>query len=737
MARRPGRPTPPTRDATTITDRTGADGGRFRGDIQGLRAIAVLVVIGAHAVVPGFRGGFIGVDVFFVVSGFLITQLIVTGIQRDDHFSLGRFYARRARRIVPAATLVLAVTVAASIIYFNFIDALDATRDALWAAFFAANIRFGTQGIDYFSLEDSASPLQHYWSLAVEEQFYLVWPILVGAAVWATRRRKPGTAPVGILLVVALAGGIASFVWSVHRTSVEPTAAYFSTLTRAWELAAGVVVALLVISGRTIKRRWLTEPLALAGVLGIAFTVATYDESRAFPGYEAALPVFSAVALLMAAADPRARPTLSRVLAMPPLRRIGDWSYSLYLWHWPLIVIPQVSMGRTLTATETLIAVLLTFQFGYLTYRYVEQPFRTVSFWRSPARGLIIYPLSLAMVLPVVFGGNLIAQQLGAERGNAPAVSAEAFGIRGDEVLGLVEASVIAGRNGTAIPSDLTPDLINLTDDVADVGDCNYAFAARPLCRRGDVDADKVIVVTGDSHARAWIPAFEQITREAGYAAYYFVKQQCTAAFVDPGQLGTGEPWPECENFHEWVVDRVAELQPDLMVVATSPPPTGVYDDDGRLLNNNTDVAENVAEGFDDMFATYLPLVDRMVLLSDVPRLPEEPGACLAADGADLGDCMFPPTDWSERNRMISEDAAARAGVPAINPSPWLCADGLCPVVVGSTIAYRDRGHISAARAAELWIPLGVGLGLLAAEDEPTSKSKSKSRVKAEGQIGS
>ncbi|CAN5173459.1 hypothetical protein BH09ACT12_BH09ACT12_24600 [soil metagenome] len=242
-----------------IADRTGADGHSFRGDIQGLRAIAVIVVIAAHAVVPGFTGGFVGVDIFFVVSGFLITQLIVTGVQREDGFSLGRFYARRARRIIPAASLVLAVTVVASIIYFNFIDALDATRDALWATFFAANIRFGTQGVDYFALEDSASPLQHYWSLAVEEQFYIVWPLLIAAVVWATRRRRfPGSAPIGALTVVALLGSAVSFAWSIHRTEVEPTAAYFSTLTRAWELGAGAIVALLVIVGRTLTRRSLT-----------------------------------------------------------------------------------------------------------------------------------------------------------------------------------------------------------------------------------------------------------------------------------------------------------------------------------------------------------------------------------------------------------------------------------------------------------------------------------------------
>ena len=198
----------------------------YRGDIQGMRALAVIVVISAHAVVPGMPGGFVGVDVFFVVSGFLITQLIVTGIQRDDRFSLGRFYARRARRIVPAASLVLAVD-------RRGLDRLlqlhrrprRHPRTPLWAAFFAANIRFGTQGIDYFSLEDSASPLQHYWSLAVEEQFYVVWPLL-------DRRRRlvdpsspdVGPAPLGALLMVRRRRRRASFAWSVHRTAIEPTA---------------------------------------------------------------------------------------------------------------------------------------------------------------------------------------------------------------------------------------------------------------------------------------------------------------------------------------------------------------------------------------------------------------------------------------------------------------------------------------------------------------------------------
>ena len=700
----------------------------YRADVQGVRAIAVLMVIAAHAAVPGLAGGFVGVDVFFVVSGFLITQLIVTGIQTDGRFAIGAFYARRARRIVPAASLVIAVTLVASVVYFNFLDALDASRDALWAALFGANIRFASQGIDYFSLEESPSPLQHFWSLAVEEQFYVVWPLLVMLAVLITaRRRTAGQAPLKVLAAIALVGGAASFAWSVHRTVEAPTAAYFSTLTRAWELAVGALIALAVVSGRRIRQRWLTEPLAIAGLFGIGIAVLFYDESMAFPGYEAALPVGGAALLLLAGAHPDRPPLVTRVLGIPPLRRIGDWSYSLYLWHWPLIVIPQVHMGRALTLTESLIAVAMTFQLAYLTYRFVEQPFRTREFWRIGPRGLLLYPLSLALVLPTAFGGHAWAQYLGTEHGGDPAVTIEAYGVSGDEILGLVKASVIAARGDTPIPSDLTPDLLDLSDDVADVGECNYQRPGRPLCRRGDVDSDKVIVVTGDSHARAWIPAFEQIAQHAGYATYYLVKQQCTAAYVDPGQLGTGDPWPECEEFHRWVAEQVADLQPDLMIVATSPPPTGVYDGD-TLLTKREDVADSLVDGFDDMFATYVPLVDRLVLLSDVPRLPEEPGTCLAKRGAVLADCIFVPTSWGEENRAIAKASADRAGIASIDPTPWLCADGLCPIVIGSTIAYRDRGHISATRAGELWWPLGVDLDLIGKPESASNETLTSDR---------
>ncbi len=709
----------------------------FRGDVQGMRAVAVLAVIAAHATIPGFGGGFVGVDVFFVLSGYLITRLILGSIETDGRFRVGAFYARRARRIVPAATVVLTITMIASVVYLNFLDVIDASRDAVWAAFFGANLRFATEGVDYFSLGESPSPVQHYWSLAVEEQFYLAWPVLVALAVLLTRglrrsvdaegqRIKRG-APVRTMMLFALVGGGASLAWSVHRTVEEPTSAYFSTFTRAWELAAGVLVALALHHRAGIRWRVVTEPLALAGLAGIVVAITAYDTSMAFPGYEALLPVLSTAALIVAGAHAEVRPLVSRVLSTTPLRTIGDWSYSLYLWHWPVIVIPQVHMGRPLNVTETLIAIALIFQFAYLTHRFVEQPFRTGTFWRVREwRGLVLYPASLALVLPAVLGGYNVAEYLGSERGNDRAITTDEYGITDeDQVVGLVEASVEAARVGARIPSDLTPDLLNLSDDIADVGQCNYQLPERPVCERGDVGSDKVLVVTGDSHARAWIPAFEKIAAEAGYATYYFVKQQCTASFVDPGRLGTGDPWPECEDFHRWVVDRVTELHPDLMVVATSPPPAGVYDDSGTLVTSREGVHDQLAGGFDDAFATYAPLVDRLVLLEDVPRLPEEPGACLAAHDL-MRDCTFGPTDYNEEMRQVSVDAAVRAGLDHVDPTSWLCADDQCPVVIGSTIAYRDRSHITSTRAGELWWPLGVALGLI---KDPNAERKARDKT--------
>lgn len=691
-----------------------------------MRAVAVLVVVAAHTGVPFLTGGFVGVDVFFVVSGFLITRLVLDGVRREGGFSPIRFYARRARRILPAASVVIAVTVTGSALYLSFLDVRRIAEDAVWAVFFAANLRFQDQNVDYYAQDQTTSPLQHYWSLAVEEQFYVVWPVLVMLGLLVARSRRTGGArePSVVLGALAAAVVVASLGYAVVLTTTAPDAAYFSSPARAWEIAVGCLVACLLDGGRPGYRRRTSSALGVTGLAAVLCSVVLYDESSAFPGPAALLPVLGTAALLVAGADRVDPPAVSRALGVLPLRKIGDWSYSIYLWHWPMIVIPATRLERSLTATESLVAVALTIQLSYLTYRFVEQPFRTGELWRRrPARGLLIYPVSLAVVLGVAFGSHSYATYLGSERGDNPAISTEDVGIQGNSITDQVRASVLAAQEGRPIPSDLTPDLLDLQDEVADVGACNYNDVEPEdwgLCERGDTGAERTLVITGDSHARAWIPAFDLIAQAAGFRAFYFVKGRCTAAHVLPGLPRTGDPNPECEVFHDWVAEQVEELEPDLMVVTTAPPFNGVYVDDEHVTDQD-ELVDIVAQGFDDAFATYRPLVERLVLLVDVPQLSIDPGPCLSARSARLRDCTIPPAEGSALMREVSVASAERHDVETVDPGGWLCADGLCPTVIGSTITYRDPGHITTTRAEELWLALGLSLGVLevAPADDP------------------
>ncbi|MDY0828183.1 acyltransferase family protein [Microbacterium sp. BG28] len=345
-----------------------------RRDIQGLRALAVLAVVGAHAV--GWpRGGFVGVDVFFVISGFLITGLLLREVEATGRVSLARFYGRRARRLVPAAVVVLTLTVGAGFVVFNAVVAERTLHDAVWSALFAANWHFAAEGTDYFHATDAASALQHFWSLSVEEQFYLVWPGVVVLSLLllpaAARRGRRGRLTVaGIAAAVVLA----SALWAASQTASEATVAYFSTLTRAWELGAGAVLAAAAPLLARIPRP-VGGTMAWVGLAGIVTAFAVIDPAvGGFPAPWAALPV-AATALVLAGGvggDPRHRHLFP--LTNPLSVFVGDMSYSLYLWHFPVIVLASVVLAgrdQALWLTLGAIAVL-----SLATYLIVEQPLR-------------------------------------------------------------------------------------------------------------------------------------------------------------------------------------------------------------------------------------------------------------------------------------------------------------------------------------------------------------------------
>ena len=703
-------------------------GKGFRGDVQGLRAIAVLTVIAGHAGVPFLPGGFVGVDVFFVISGFLISQLLFREVDRDGKVSLGDFYARRARRILPAATLVTLVTLIASVLLISAIDAIEVVKDALWATFFAANVRFSSVGTDYFAQDQIASPLQHYWSLAVEEQFYLAWPLILLGCVWLARRRTTTGArtaerhPLPRLTIfwVLVALGTASLVYGIVLTGSDRAAAYFSTPARAWELAIGALAALVAQAVAQRLSSIARAALCTTGLVAILVACVLYGEGTPFPGTAALLPVLGSAAVLVAGAGGHDRePLPMRLLAIKPMRIVGDWSYSLYLWHWPLLLIPHLRTGNELTGWGATLAVVGAFVLAGLTYRFVETPLRSAKKLPRP-RALLLYPVSVAAVVLACVAANSYAQShIG---GDGPSISVDRDKLEADGIkvsknatIALVQASVEAALDGDPLPKDLRPDLTTLRDDVPSVGDCDYTESTvRILCPRGDTESDKVIVVLGNSHGRMWIPAFERIAEHEGYRTYYFVKPNCTAADLLISDLdNNNEPWQACSDFREWAFGQIEQLHPDIAVVSTSGPNPIIYTDDGQeLRQDDAGRLEATQAGFESTFTRLASMADRVVLLRDVPKNEEDPGTCLTTGSPDLGTCMFAPFAAQEEDSDASEAAAIATDTDYIDPTPWICWREECPVVIGDVLTYRDRGHLSTVYAEELGDDIGRKLDI-------------------------
>ena len=687
----------------------------FRDDIQGMRALAVLGILVFHAGLAPYSGGFVTLDVFFVLSGFLITTLLLREVAKTGTIDLVAFYVRRARRILPAATAAIAGTVLAAWLWLPPIDARDTAVDGVWAALFGANVRFAIEETDYFTQSDPPSPLQHFWSLSVEEQFYLVMPALLLVAVVLAHRalRRWGGPNAGIVLALAIVTAV-SFAWSVHASTASPESAYFSTFTRTWEFGVG---ALLAVAAPRMARPLTSlarNLLAIAGLGLITVALFTVSSSDPYPGWRALAPVLGTCAVLLAGTGGAS--TLSqRALGVAPLRVIGDASYSLYLWHWPVLVVAEQRVGRDLRPAELGLVLAVTALMTWASYRFVETPFRRRRV-APRARGMVFYPAAVSIaVMSSLAAVTVIDRQM---VGDDPGISVSDYERRpgggklsDDPAVALVEASTRAALEGRDVPRKLRPALIDLKADRADLGDCEYDSTPKRLCPAGDPDGDKTFVVVGNSHGRHWIPAFDEIAERAGWRAYYLVKSQCTAARVDLVLPGDDEPWAECQEFNSWAEEQIERLQPDLVVVSTSGAPGVLVD--GEVRRGSDDVATEMGHGFRRLFEALGPLTERLVLLADVPRRDNVPHQCLSRPETTLKTCL---SGVSARATAINGEGARAArdtGVRVVPTRQWFCVDGQCPAVIGQYVPMRDEGHVTTAYARSLAEPLGRALGLL------------------------
>ncbi|MGY0385705.1 acyltransferase family protein [Nocardioides sp. WG-D5] len=728
-----------------------ATSSRQRLDIQGLRAIAVLAVVALHVGFGSLTGGFVGVDVFFAISGFLITQQLMRQVRTEGRVSLLGFYARRARRILPAATVVLLATVVYAAFFLGFVRTREIALDALWSAAFAANFRFAALETDYFSAALPPSPLQHFWSLAVEEQFYLVWPLVILGCLWVLKRRSVHAEPDprGRRRVLVIALGVvivASLLASAVLTRTSPEAAYFSPFTRAWELGLGAIAAIAFRDDgpQDATARWRAQVLSAFGMFFIVCACLQFNDATPFPGTPALVPVLGSVFIIVAGTLWHGPTVVGRLLSVPPLQVIGNWSYSLYLWHFPVLVLAELQLGRELHWWEQILLVALAFVLAGLSYRFVEEPFRRGVLWRRPVLRragslgpVALYPLSITLVALTCFGANSYAT--GAARdGYQPAITLAEADSSGsaeepkdskqpdrpassaappaakaqepDPLPDLVKASVLAARKNQPIPTNLEPGLTNLSDDVETVGACNYyATNVRKLCPRGDVDAEKTMVIIGDSHARHWTPAVEEIAERSGYRAYVLAMPQCTVSLVTPDKIDSTDPMTSCDDFHDFMLSSVKKLRPDLLLISSRPISAAYHDSSGRHTDRE-EVRRAVYRGYERLLAQVKPVAKRTVWLRDVPALEFDPATCLSSNKT-LSPCTYKPLESQQDGADLQMQAAKAARVETVDLDDMFCDSvGICTTVVGDTITHRDGHHLTATYSEELARTLGERL---------------------------
>jgi peptidoglycan/LPS O-acetylase OafA/YrhL len=655
-----------------------------RDDLQGLRALAVLLVAFNHAGLPFLHGGYVGVDVFFVLSGFLITGLLLAQAARDGRVRLLDFYIRRARRILPAAVLTLVVTIVVAHQLLNFVRAREAVTDSVWAAFFAANVHFAQIGSDYFAQGQPPSPVQHYWTLAVEEQFYLVWPVVLALVLFVAALRKR-------LLLIALAAGAASLAWSIHATAVTPTSAYFSSSSRAWELALGAALAIAAP-----HLRWLSS--SAVGWLGLACIVAAavaFSGSTHFPGYAALLPTLGAALVIAAGLEQQRGP--GRLLSVAPMRYVGDRSYAFYLWHWPVLVIAAEYAGRDLSTAEKLGLLAGAFLLSILSYASVENPIRHMK-WR-PQIGALLWPASAAVILAVAMPildslhgtATQIANASAAVR--PPTLAEQTVPARTSwQPLPAVVAAVAAAKHNEPLPWPLTPSVGNLRGDVYSFPEgcvSRQGETSSKVCRLGDTNAAKKLVVIGDSHAQMWMPTILRMAKRDSWTVVPLVRIGC----VSSSWLHKG--WP-CGSWYRWAIQRARTIHPQVSLVI------------GSWAGSRTPTA--AVKGVAALIGDSKRFSATTIVVGDSPHQHRNPVDCLLASGATMRTCSSAATAAELKTDADVAASAAKRHVGFINVTGWFCGRAsaiavLCPLVVNRTIGWIDQGHISETYGLELATP--------------------------------
>jgi peptidoglycan/LPS O-acetylase OafA/YrhL len=685
---------------------------RFRADIEGLRAIAVLAVVLFHAEVPGVGGGFVGVDVFFVISGFLITGLLWREANSTGTVRLRGFYGARARRLLPASALVGIVTAIGAAVLLPPLQARTAFGDGIASALYVSNYRFLLQGVDYSAPYLPPSPFLHYWSLGVEEQFYLVWPALILGTAWLIRRvrrrtRAEATASQRPYLVILAVVTAISLALSLIASYWAPFVAFFSLPTRAWQLAIGGLIALTAGQWRRLSSRAAT----VTGCAGLGVILVACNQLSAttlYPGTAALLPTLGA-ALVIGAGCAAPAQGCGRLLGLAPMRAIGRISYSWYLWHWPVLIFAPLVVGHSLGLAGRLTAALLSAGLAALTLRFIENPLRFApkvrdSPWRSLGLGAVATAVAagvgvaLLIVVPTPVGRGAPATPLNFTALPPPLARGDiaAYDQTVKQAFAQVQGAVAASADLQAVPSNLQPPLADAAAELNDMYRSGCMLSgwqvAQPDCASGDTASTTTIAVVGDSNAAMWNQGFRRIAEQRGWRLEMVVKAGCPLLDLPITSPQLHREYTECENWRSQVLDRFRAEHPRLVVV-------NMWRQYGTDSGYTADLTSYNPAWLDSLTRLVRQLRDtgaQVLVLGPIPDPRSVPAICLSGHLDDATACSLSRPTAVNESGITAEAAATKAGGGHYaDLTDLFCTAERCPVIVGNTLVYLDKNHLT------------------------------------------
>ena len=655
-----------TRLDTALDSAWSGNPPRYRRDIEGLRAFAVLAVVAFHARVPGLGGGYIGVDVFFVLSGYLITWLLVHEARTTGSVDFWAFYGRRIRRLLPAMALMLTVTGVFAILLLAPFEQKANIRSWVSTGLYVSNLDFAIRALDYHGALTETNALLHTWSLSVEEQFYLVWPALfpLGLGLLGPGAVAKGPVRATRLLVLLTGVCLASFVLCLVLLRVQPNATFYLSPPRAWEFGVGGLAVLLPRAGLAGTRRLYDTAVGWGAALLLVACVALYSERTPFPGWATVAPVMATVALLRVGSTPLGASGLTPTLSSPPLQWIGKLSYSWYLWHWPFLVFAE-TLADPLPPVGRLAAVALSLLVSWLSFRFVENPIRrSAKAARRPRRSVVA-----AMTMSITIVAFAAAWRWAS-----------------------TAWSTTDPQQGFSTAASELPRVSQ--------GGCDqwWALATARLdparCEYGDPDGTAVVVLVGDSHAAQFFPALEAALPEDGVQLVVFTLSACAFVQLTPEVVASANPNLRCSSWNTALVDELATMAPSTVFVASYA---------GGPLSPS--LWETATRG---MLSQLVEFGHRVVLIADPGRVSVDAPRCLARAAWRAGSSLDPDCRLvKDAGSAVGSDAQVRGavsapGVEVLDLRGEVCPGLACDPWSNGLIRYRDNNHISVEFARSL-----------------------------------